>query len=256
VRVSRDGIDAGGADLPTLLSLPDAHLAQSVKSAILYKSALNTTQTLYESRMRPENIDVAVQYVGMVTMHLSSNPDAFTSVVELMDHGHELYTHAVNVCTYSAALGADLGLVKPVLMTLGTSALVHDVGMTRVPARIREKADVLTAEEMAIIRRHPDWSAELVGAVVGEGELMTSIIRSHHERLDGGGYPRGLSGVRIDTPSRILALANVYEALTSHRPYREAYTPFQALDIMRRMTSQLDPDLFLRFVHLLGRGAH
>jgi HD-GYP domain-containing protein (c-di-GMP phosphodiesterase class II) len=255
VRVTRAGVDSGGADLPSLLSLPDAALAQSVKSVILYKSALNTTQSLYESRMRPENIDTAVQYVGLVTMHLSSNPDAFTSVVELMDHGQELYIHAVNVCTFAVALGADVGLVKPVLMILGTSALVHDVGMTRVPPRIREKADALTAEEMAVIRRHPDWSAQLVGAVVGEDDLMTSIVRSHHERLDGGGYPRGLAGARIDTPTRIVSLANVYEALTSHRAYRGAYTPFQALDIMRRMTGQLDPDLFLRFVHLLGRGA-
>jgi HD-GYP domain-containing protein (c-di-GMP phosphodiesterase class II) len=252
IRITRGGIDAGGTDIPTLLSLPDTHLAPSVKSAILYKSASDTSQSIYESPLRPGNLDAAQRMVGLVAMRIVSNADAFASVVELMEHNSFLYCHAVNVCTYAIALGDRMNLMKPVLITLGTSALVHDVGMTRVPRRIIDKPGSLTADEFAIVKRHPDWGFELLGAHQGQRALISSIVRDHHERVDGTGYPRNLRGSQVDLLTRIVTIANMYDALTGNRAYRQAYSPFVALDTMKRETGIFDPDIFTQFVQLLG----
>jgi HD-GYP domain-containing protein (c-di-GMP phosphodiesterase class II) len=252
LRITGGGIDAGGIDIPTLLSLPDSHLAPSVKAAILYKSAIDTSQSIYESPARPGNIEAAQQLVGLVATRLVSNPDAFASVVELMEHNSFLYTHAVNVCTYAVALGNRMNLMKPVLITLGTSALVHDVGMTRVPRRILDKPGPLTADEFTVVRRHPDWGFELLGANQGQRALISSIVRDHHERLDGKGYPRGLKGSQIDLLTRIVTIANMYDALTGDRAYRHAHSPYIALDTMHRENGLFDPDVFTQFVQLLG----
>ena len=255
LHVTNRGIDAGGADDATLLSLPDSELAPSVKSAILYKSTLDTTQTLFDAPNRPENYRAAETMVGTVALHLSANPDAFSSVVEMMNSSFDLYNHSVNVCTYSVALGDQTGLSKTDVLTLGMAALVHDVGMTRVPARIVNKPSLLTEQEMAVIRQHPDWGAELVGSVDSQRARVAEVVRRHHERIDGQGYPRGLRGSQIDTLTRALTVANVYDSLTSVRPQRPAMQPYQALDTMRRMGGQMDPDLFAEFVRLFGRGA-
>ena len=255
LHVTKRGVDAGGADVAALLALPDSELAPSVKSAILYKSTLNTTQTLFEAPTRPENYAAAEQMVGTVTMHLSANPDAFSSVVQMMNTSYDLYNHSVNVCTYAVALADQAGLSKSEMLTLGMAALVHDVGMTKVPARIINKPAALTEQEMAIVRQHPDWGAELVGSGDQSRERVATVVRNHHERIDGAGYPRGLRGSQIDLLTRVLAIANVYEALTSSRAQRPAMAPFRAMDTMRRMLGQIDIDLFNDFVRLLGRGA-
>ena len=252
VRVTQHGIDAGGSDLATVLGLPDSVLAPAVKSAILYKSAVDTTQAIYDSPTRPKNLAVAQHIVGMVALRLSSSPDAFISLVEMMDHDTHLYSHAVNVCTYTVALGERMNLVKPVVIALGTSALVHDVGMSRVDRSVLNKPGPLTQAEFAIIRDHPEWGLEQLGALGTQHELIASVVRDHHERLDGSGYPRGLRGNRIDLLARMVAIADVYEALTSNRPYRRGLTPYEALEIIRRMLSQFDPDVFAQFVLLLG----
>jgi HD-GYP domain-containing protein (c-di-GMP phosphodiesterase class II) len=200
-------------------------------------------------------METAVHYVGMVAIHLSSSPEAFASIVEMMDLGPDLYAHAVNTCTYAVALGAAIGLMRSVLITIGASALVHDVGLTQVPARILNKADDLAPEEVALVRQHPDLGAEMVGPLAGGQELMVTVVRNHHEQPDGQGYPRGLRGDQIDSLTRIVSLADTYSTLTSGCPSGAPSTPFEALDAMRRMPGAIDPGLFAEFVRLLGRDA-
>jgi HD-GYP domain-containing protein (c-di-GMP phosphodiesterase class II) len=123
------------------------------------------------------------------------------------------------------------------------SALLHDVGKIAVPEDILLKPGPLNDEEWAIIKMHPGRSAEVVCEVPGLEEVAT-VVRHHHERLDGGGYPDGLAGDAIPFLSRLLTIADVYEALTADRSYRPAMSGARAREILRSgWGAEFDPDL-------------
>jgi HD domain len=128
-----------------------------------------------------------------------------------------------------------------------TAAAVHDVGKLQVPREVINKPGKLTDEEFAAIKRHPQDGAEMVSGM-GDPEI-TAIVRHHHERLDGRGYPDGLSAADIPLGARIVAVADTFDALTSSRPYRAASKHKKAIDILKKEAgSQLDPDAVAAFL--------
>jgi HD-GYP domain-containing protein (c-di-GMP phosphodiesterase class II) len=141
------------------------------------------------------------------------------------------------VCAVAQALG-----VKPVeLAELRLAAPLHDVGKIRVPDAILSKPGPLNARERTLINHHPVWGAELLACVPGV-EVVAGIVRFHHERWDGAGYPDGLSGERIPLASRIIAACDAYHAMTSDRPYRRAMSSEEALGELRANAgTQFDP---------------
>ena len=110
-------------------------------------------------------------------------------------------------------MGEELGLAPARLRALAVGGLLHDVGKLSVPDDILKKPAGLDDDEFALIRRHPDWGHELVGRVAAYPEAVRSLVRDHHERLDGTGYPRGLAGDEISLDTRILAVCDVFDAL-------------------------------------------
>ncbi|HSN70105.1 MAG TPA: HD domain-containing phosphohydrolase, partial [Steroidobacteraceae bacterium] len=118
--------------------------------------------------------------------------------------------HARRVAALAAAIAREIGLEEVRVERLQTAALLHDLGMASVPAGIVTAPRKLDAEEMALVRRHPHTSADLLAGIDG---AVATIVRQHHERLDGSGYPEGLSGEKIDLEARILAVADVVSAL-------------------------------------------
>lgn len=150
-------------------------------------------------------------------------------------------SHSERVCRLALGVGEALRLPKDRLQVLEFSALLHDVGKIAVPESILLKPGPLTEEEWAVIRRHPVRSAEIVSRVGALAEVGT-IVRHHHERPDGSGYPDGLEGDAIPPLSRIIALADAYEAMTSDRSYRRAHPPEHAREVIRAgLGLQFDP---------------
>ena len=165
---------------------------------------------------------------------------AFASIVDAKSP----YTanHSEGVAEIADALAALLGLDDAARATLRRAALLHDVGKLGVSNRILDKPGPLTQKEWEVVRRHPRWSMEIL-ARVSAFEDIARIAAVHHERLDGSGYYRGLTAEELDQPSRILAVADVAEALSADRPYRAALTPDEVLVIMRPDVNRgLDPD--------------
>jgi putative nucleotidyltransferase with HDIG domain len=149
--------------------------------------------------------------------------------------------HAANVAALSVRVAQELGLERDELELLGVAAAVHDVGKLEVSAAIIAKPGALTAEEWASMRRHPSVGAELVRACEVPPEVA-SIVRSHHERWDGAGYPDGLSGSDIPLGARIVAVADAYCAMLEERPYRPQLHPREARAELRTQAgSQFDP---------------
>jgi HD-GYP domain-containing protein (c-di-GMP phosphodiesterase class II) len=168
--------------------------------------------------------------------------EAFARVVDAKSP----YTarHSGGVAEIAAGLARALGLGPAEERRLHRAGLLHDVGKLGVSSAILDKRGGLDDGEWAAMRRHPEWSLQILQRVPAFLELA-HVAASHHERLDGSGYFRGLTGEHLDLPSRILAVADVAEALSSERPYREALEPDAVLDIMRRDAGRtLDAEAF------------
>ncbi|HJU91156.1 MAG TPA: HD domain-containing phosphohydrolase [Gemmatimonadaceae bacterium] len=161
--------------------------------------------------------------------------------------------HCERVAEYACAIARASGYDEPALFWLRAGALLHDVGKIVVPSEVLNKRGPLSPAERVLMERHP---------VAGEGLLsgiefpwdVRPMVRHHHERWDGTGYPDGLSGESIPLAARILCLADVFDALTTDRPYRQAFSWSEALIIMRAESGRMfDPALFPRFEELMSR---
>jgi HD-GYP domain-containing protein (c-di-GMP phosphodiesterase class II) len=139
--------------------------------------------------------------------------------------------HTRRVAEWAVAIGETLGLSPGRLHDLALAGMVHDIGKLAIPDAILAKPGALTDAEMDVIRRHPVLGDELL-ADLGYPDRIRRVVRGHHERLDGGGYPDGLRGEQIDLDTRILSVADVWDALVSPRVYRSAWTPERAMALM------------------------
>jgi putative two-component system response regulator len=139
--------------------------------------------------------------------------------------------HLLRVSRYSRQLAETIGLDARATATIRRAALLHDVGMITVPDAILRQPRALTPAEFRQVRKHAILGAELSRAVP-DGHEVSLIVRSHHERWHGGGYPDGLEGEAIPVGARIVAVADAFDALTSRRPYRAAMSPTEALEVL------------------------
>jgi response regulator RpfG family c-di-GMP phosphodiesterase len=163
--------------------------------------------------------------------------------------GKDMYLngHSRRVARHAAMIAGGMGLRSEEVARIRAAAAVHDIGKLHTPKSILNKPGRLTDAEFDVIKRHPVDGADIV-AVLGDPEL-TRIVRHHHERLDGAGYPDGLAGEQIPLGARIIAVADTFDAITSVRPYRAAARHQKAIDILRREAgSQLDPDAVRAFL--------
>jgi diguanylate cyclase (GGDEF)-like protein/putative nucleotidyltransferase with HDIG domain len=170
--------------------------------------------------------------------------------------GKDVHTHGhcERVTDLAGALAAKVGLEESSLFWFRVAALLHDVGKLIVPAEVLNKPGDLTDEEWTVVRQHPAAGVELLA----ELEFPSSVapmVRSHHERWDGQGYPDALAGEEIPLGARILCLADVYDALTTERSYKRPFSHLETMEIMRRQSGrQFDPRLFAEFEQLVRRG--
>ena len=159
--------------------------------------------------------------------------------------------HCQRLALISVALGFHLGLRGPELETLYRGGFLHDVGKVGIPDSILLKPGKLDADEWVVMRSHPARGEEICRPMKSL-EPVLPIIRHHHERWDGYGYPDGLRGEQIPLPARILQIADIYDALISARPYKRAYQPDEALDVLKQEgdSGWRDPKLVRTFVSI------
>ena len=140
--------------------------------------------------------------------------------------------HTRRVALRAVQVGEELGLSGGRLRALATGALVHDIGKLSVPDAVLQKPGPLTDEEFAVVKRHPEWGEKML-IDLGFDENVRQLVRDHHERLDGSGYPHGANGSLISFDARILAVCDVYDALISRRVYRDAWPHERAVALLR-----------------------
>ena len=167
----------------------------------------------------------------------------------------DIYTqgHCVRVADLACGLWARVSAGDPVsAFWFRIGALLHDVGKLLVPAEVLNKPGKLSEEEWALVRKHPTAGVELLADIEFPWDVIP-IVESHHERWDGGGYPHGLAGEAIPLTARVVCIADVYDALTSRRSYKERFSHEQAMEVMRRDRGRaFDPELFDQFEAMVG----
>jgi len=143
-----------------------------------------------------------------------------------------IFAHSFNVALYTTALALKAGYNEKELMDIGVGAMLHDIGKMALPMEVLNKPGRLTDEEYAIIQQHTVYGFDLIRQQDGISLLSAHCAFQHHERLDGTGYPRKLSGEQIHPYARLLSVCDVYDALTSHRVYRSPMLPHEAMEIL------------------------
>jgi HD-GYP domain-containing protein (c-di-GMP phosphodiesterase class II) len=164
--------------------------------------------------------------------------------------------HTRRVATLAVQVGEQLGLPPARLRRLALGGLLHDIGKLGVPSSVLQKPGALTDEEYDQIKRHPEHGRELLSRLGGFDGHVHRLVLDHHERLDGGGYPRGLGEADLDLETRILSVCDVYDALVSPRVYRGAWPPERAVALLREETGRaFDPRCVQAIVAVVGASA-
>ena len=181
-----------------------------------------------------------------------SNKNVLLSLVDIKSMDNYTYSHCVNVAVISIILGISLNLSKKKLTYLCIGALIHDIGKSFIPKEILQKPDKLTPEEFEIIKCHPRYGYEFLGNSFNLSSHIKLIVLQHHERFDGLGYPNGIIGNKISYLARIVSIADVYDALTSDRPYKRAMCPSDALEyLMSNAGTLFDYDMINIFCKIV-----
>ncbi|MFA5872960.1 MAG: HD domain-containing phosphohydrolase [Anaerolineales bacterium] len=173
---------------------------------------------------------------------------ALTRALDARDQDTE--GHSERVADLAMEIGREMGLEEAVLSPLRLAALMHDIGKIGVPDVVLHKPGPLFEQEWALIRKHPQTGFDILKNIPYLAPALDAILQ-HHEKYNGKGYPVGLSGDAISLSARILAIVDVYDALTSNRPYRPAFSPEKALEIIRgEAGQQFDPEVVQAFVRI------
>ena len=172
--------------------------------------------------------------VAAEDVFLGSHVRALT--VRLSEKDEYTERHTRRVALRAVQVGELLGLSGNRLRTLAIGGLVHDIGKLSVPDAILKKPEALEDDEYAVVQRHPEWGHKLLAELGGFSDSVRQLVLNHHERLDGRGYPRGLSDAQLDLDTRILTVCDVYDALISKRVYRDAWSHEDAMALLRRET--------------------
>jgi HD-GYP domain-containing protein (c-di-GMP phosphodiesterase class II) len=203
------------------------------------------------------NIKKAKRIVETMVDQLLEEEQLLLTMTAIKDYDEYTYHHSVNVSIFSIALGQRLGLNKKILTELGLVALFHDIGKIEIPNEILNKPTNFTDEEWRVIRKHPVWGVRAILRLRGfdSTTIRSSIVAfEHHMNYDFSGYPRVRKYSDLDFYSRIVSLADQYDAMTSARVYsRIPMSPDKALSIMmERAGTQLDPLLLKFFINMVG----
>ena len=197
--------------------------------------------------------DTAHEVVQEISLSVMRHPGALISLARLKTADDYTYMHSVAVCALMVALSHQLNLDEQQTREAGMAGLLHDLGKALMPTEILNKPGRLTEGEFAIMRGHPEAGHRLLLESNFVGEIPLDVCLHHHERIDGSGYPHGLNGSQISLFAQMGAVCDVYDAITSNRPYKAGWEPVESIQKMTEWcTAQYDEGIFQAFVHSIG----
>ena len=222
-------------------------------AAICDRSRVAVTRMFGEARMgRVVDAEGCLPLVDDISNSVMRNPGALVSLARLKTRDDYSYMHSVAVCALMVALARQIGMNDDECRVAGLAGLMHDIGKAVMPLDVLNKPGKLTDDEFVIIRSHPIRGHQLLVEGKGASPEMLDVVLHHHERPDGKGYPKRLSGDQLSRLSRMGAICDVYDAITSNRPYKAGWDPAESIAQMVSWKGQFDETLLAAFVQSLG----
>lgn len=230
----------------------DAELGRAAK--IVDKSKKAVCSMFNEARMgKAIEAEQAMNLVEEIAMSVMRNPSALIGLARLKTVDDYTYMHSVAVCALMIALSRQMGLSDDATREAGLAGLLHDIGKMDVPPEILNKPGKLTDSEFDAIKKHPAAGHAMLLIATGVGDAALDVCLHHHEKIDGSGYPEGLAGDQISMMAKMGAVCDVYDAITSNRPYKVGWCPAESLKKMSEWRSgHFDEEVFQAFVRSIG----
>lgn len=222
------------------------------------KKMIERTREAVVDMFEAARLGRAVEVRRMVTLarsigaSIERDSKALINLVRLKDKDEYTYLHSVAVCALMINFARHLELDPQEVEDMGVAGLLHDVGKVAISDEILNKPGALSKGEMRSVRSHPVAGHRLLASSPGAPDMALELCLRHHEKIDGTGYPDGLAGDALSLAARMGAICDVYDAVTSNRPYKDAWTPCEALTRMSQWAGHFDPVLLDRFADSLG----
>ena len=238
-----------------LFSTTPCSVAEETERArtIVGKSKRAVMKMFHEARLgnAVEAADVA-PLVDEISASVARNPSALINVARLKNKDEYTYMHSVAVCALMVNLARTLELNEILVRELGMAGMLHDLGKMAVPDPVLNKPGKLTDEEFAVVREHPQRGYDILIQAADAPAIAAEVMLHHHEKFDGTGYPHGLKGEEISLHARMGAICDVYDAITSNRPYKDGWAPAESIARMLEWQGHFDPKLLDAFVRSIG----
>ncbi len=218
------------------------------------KRSKEVVNTLFaEARMgNAVNTSGCAPIVNDIVNSVDHNANALVSLCRLKTADEYTYMHSVSVCALMVSLGRRLGLDDETVRDAGMAGLLHDLGKAVMPQEIINKPGKLTDEEFTIIKSHPVRGHEMLLESGVDNERVLDVARHHHERMDGKGYPDALVADKLSLIARMSAVCDVYDAVTSDRPYKAGWDPAESVSKMATWEGHFDPMVLQTFIKTIG----
>jgi putative nucleotidyltransferase with HDIG domain len=221
----------------------------------MYTEAVSVAGSVWDSAQTEGQPDarLARTMIDGLAQAVAQNRTALLALTTLKNYDNYTFTHMVNVSILMMGQARALGIDGPLLREFGLAALMHDIGKVRTPLEVLNKPDKLTDEEFTIMKRHVVDGAEILRGTPDVPALAPIVAFEHHLRIDGTGYPGGVSRPTLNLGTMLCGIADVYDAMRSQRAYQQSYPTDRILQVLKRNDgSQFDQHLVRRFVQLLG----
>ncbi|WP_432665896.1 HD-GYP domain-containing protein [Wukongibacter baidiensis] len=206
--------------------------------------------TMQEFYLNGAVVEKVLEIVNKLIEELLENDEIVISLGKLRTIDDYTLEHSVNVCIMSLVIGLSYGFEYEELVDLGVGAILHDIGKMLIPQEILNKPGALTVEEYEIVKNHTTYGYDILKKSEGISGIAAEIALSHHERPDGNGYPLGRKAEQIRIYSKIVAICDVYDALTSDRVYKKGIVPHKALQYICKMVdTQFDNELVKKLLN-------
>lgn len=239
---------------PVALPVQRAMSEELKEAAVIFNRGREAVMAMFnEARMgRAVDAEGCLPLVDDIARSMQRNPGALVSLARLKTRDDYTYMHSVAVCALMVALARRLGMDEGQCRQAGLAGLMHDIGKARVPLEILNKPGALSEAEYTMVRAHPEAGCRMLQQGHGATPEMLDVVLHHHERVDGAGYPHRLAADQISQLARMGAICDVYDAITSNRPYKSGWDPAESIARMASWKGQFDNVLFAAFVQSLG----